>query len=117
LTEVILSFGKNGVIKSLQANGHAGFSKKGSDIVCSAITILIRTAMQVLSQTENVTFETDSSERGKLAFRVEIQKNLDDFEFSKLESRLKCVADFLRNGIKSVSREYPKNVLLRENLI
>lgn len=116
MTEVILSYGKNGVIKECEANGHAHFSKKGSDIVCSAVTILLRTAMQVLSQTENITFDADTSSRGKLAFSVEIQKNLDFQKNLEVENRLKCVADFLRNGIKSISLEYPENALLREIL-
>ncbi len=114
MTEVIVSFGKNGVVKNFQANGHADFSKKGSDIVCSAVTVLIRTAMQVLSQTENITFNADSSKRGSLAFRVEIEENLDGLKKTEIESRLKCVTDFLRTGISSICEKYPENVLLRE---
>jgi len=114
MTEVVVSFDKNGVIKNLQANGHAGFSKKGSDIVCSAVTILIRTAMQLLSQTEYITLAADTSSRGKLAFCVEIEENLDGQRLTQVESRLKCIADFLRSGLSSLSEEYPENVLLRE---
>lgn len=114
MTEVVLSYGKNSVIKNFQANGHADFSKKGNDIVCSAITILVRTAMQVLSQTENITFEADTSSRGRLAFSVIIENDLDFEKKIEIESRLKCVSDFLRNGISSLSEKYPQNVQMRE---
>ncbi len=114
MTEVVVSFGKDGVIKKLQANGHAGFSRKESDIVCSAVTVLIRTAMQILSQTENITFNADSSSRGTLAFCVDIEENLAGPKRAETEARLRCVADFLRTGISSISESYPKNVLLRE---
>lgn len=116
MTEVTLLCGKNGVINECKANGHACFSKKGSDIVCSAITILLKTSMQVLSHTEFVTFKADTSSRGTLAFSVNIQENLEKNLLLEVESRLRCVADFIRNGIKSLSENYPENVLLREIL-
>lgn len=107
---VALSTGKNGALIQCKANGHAGFSKKGSDIVCSAVTILLRTAMQLLSQNENVALKADTLLRGNLAFRVEVKK-----ECPETELLLKCTADFIRCGIGSLTEEYPENVQLRED--
>jgi hypothetical protein len=109
MTVVTLSYGKNGVIKKCQANGHAGFSKKGSDIVCAAITILVRTAMQVLSHNENVLLITEPSARGSLSFTVEAKT-----ENPETEAQLKCIGDFLRTGIKALTKEFPENVILME---
>ena len=109
MTVVALSYGKNGVIKKCQANGHAGFSKKGTDIVCSAVTILIRTAMQVLSHNEDVLLIADASSRGSLAFTVEAKT-----ESPETETQLKCIGDFLRTGIKALTKEFPENVILTE---
>lgn len=111
MISVTLSYGKNGVLKKCEANGHACFSKKGTDIVCSAVTILLRTAAELLSHTENVAFEADFASRGNLAFRVEVKE-----ESPELESRLRCISDFIRVGIDSVSKEYPENVHLREEI-
>ena len=110
MTVVTLSYGRNGVIKKCQANGHAGFSKKGSDIVCSAITILIRTAMQVLSHNENVLIVSDASARGSLSFTVEAKS-----ENLETETQLKCIGDFLRTGFLALTKEFPENVILTED--
>ena len=112
MTYVTLFSGKNGVIKKCEANGHAGFSKKGSDIVCSAVTILLRTAMETFSQVETVTFDADTTARGKLSFFLEA----DDGN-PLVEARLKGVSDFLRNGLKSLSEEFPEYVFFDETSI
>ena len=109
MTAVTLPTGKNGVLIKCQANGHADFSKKGSDIVCSAVTVLLRTAMQVLSQSEGVALNADTSSRGNLAFCVEVTVDKPETEFC-----LKYTADFLREGFKTLSKEYPKNVSFTE---
>ncbi len=109
MTAVTLSTGKNGVLIKCQANGHADFSRKGSDIVCSAITILLKTAMQFLSRNKDVTLEADTSSRGNLAFCVEVTVDKPETEFC-----LKYTADFLREGFKTLSKEYPQNVSFTE---
>ena len=109
MTVITLSCGKNGVLKKCEANGHACFSKKGTDIVCSAVTILLRTSMQVLSHTEDVSLIAETSTRGNLAFSVEAKdENLET------EIRLKYVADFIRNGIGSLAKDFPENVSFYE---
>lgn len=108
MTVVTLSCGKNGVLKC-EANGHADFSKKGTDIVCAAITILIRTTMQVLSHTDDVFLTADTSTRGNLAFTAEAKA-----ENPETEIRLEYAADFIRNGIKSLEKEFSGNVKFLE---
>lgn len=117
MTEVTLSCGRNGAVKTCEANGHACSSRKGSDVVCAAVSAILKTAMLVLSHTENVAFDADVSARGKLAFRAGMQENLGGPDKIEAESRLRCVADFIRSGVSSVSDEYPGYVLLRENTI
>lgn len=98
-----------GCFKSLEASGHAGFSSRGRDIVCAAETSILRTALQVLEQTEGILLNKNDASRGTLAFSVEVKSSSE-----KLEERLKCTADFVRAGIKSLAEEYPEHVLLRE---
>lgn len=109
MTSITLSYGKNGVIKKCQANGHANFSKKGTDIVCAAVTVLIRTAMQVLSHNEDVLLIADASARGNISFSVEAKT-----ESPETEAQLKCIGDFLRTGILALTKEFPENVILTE---
>ena len=109
MTEVVVRLGNDGCVEELKANGHAGFSGRGGDIVCSAVTVLIRTAMEVLSRTDGIELESTVAERGRLAFRV----RKGPAGSVELESRLRCVAEFLTSGIGSVSREFPENAVLR----
>ena len=78
MTEVLLVCSKDGCFKSVSASGHAGFASKGKDIVCAAESMLLRTAMEVLEQTENVALESDVSERGKLFFSAECKDSSKD---------------------------------------
>lgn len=97
------------MLKNCKANGHAGFSKSGTDIVCAAVTTLMRTSMEVLSHTENVKLIADTSTRGNLAFTVEVKDCA-----SEAEARLKCVADFIRDGSRWLEGQFPENVNFQE---
>ncbi|MDO4506964.1 MAG: ribosomal-processing cysteine protease Prp [Spirochaetales bacterium] len=107
MTTVELVCDGDGCIKRCNASGHAAFSHKGGDIVCAAESILFNTVLELLMETSGVVLETDKSSRGNLAFSVE-EKGSGNTE------RLKCMADFLRCGLKSISEQYPEHVLLRE---
>lgn len=114
MTDVLLVCNKSGMFKSVKALGHASYSSKGSDIVCAAITILLRTAIDVLEKTDGISLSVDSSSRGNLAFLVEDAKEKTLDEITK--SRLICVGDFLRQGLSSLAQEFPENVQLRETI-
>ena len=75
MTTITLVKARSGLSISCKALGHSGFAKSGEDIVCSAVTILMRTALQVLSQTSGIDFETDTSLRGNLSFSAKVIKN------------------------------------------
>ena len=81
--------------------------------MCAAVTVLLRTAMQVLSDITGVTVHGDIGLRGKLAFRVEVKDGLTEKNYGRLIG----AADFLHKGISTLSREYPQHVLfeLRDN--
>ena len=109
MTDVLLICSKDGLLKGFKASGHSGFAKKGYDIVCASESFLLRTAIELLENTEGLVANTDNSTRGYLALSVEPL-----LKSSLLEERLRCIADFLRCGIKSLSVEYPEYVQLRE---
>src|SRR5574344_867769 len=108
MIEVLLVCCKDGAFKSCTASGHAEFAVKGKDIVCAAVTELLRTAVQVLQETKGMSVNVETPSRGKLAFSVEVYGGSEQTE------RLKCTADFIRLGVKNLAEEYPANVLLRE---
>ncbi len=94
---------------SCEAKGHSGFAPEGSDIVCAAVSVLLRTTAQVLLEFLGEAVEIDSSVRGRLSFSVD--KKIDGET-----CRLVYAADFLRNGIKTLQLEYPGHVFLQEQI-
>ena len=108
MTVVNLTFNSRGELLGCCSKGHAHYASSGSDIVCAAVTVLLRTTLQVLLESYGQSVQTDITTRGTLAFRVaqEVQDR----------ARLKYAGDFLRNGIKSLEIEYPQHVRLRENI-
>ncbi|MBR1536904.1 MAG: ribosomal-processing cysteine protease Prp [Treponema sp.] len=108
MISIALSYGKNCAIKC-KANGHANFSKKGEDIVCSAVTVLLRTAAEVLSHTENVSLIFSAPGRGNLSFEASAKSESD-----KTHLQIECIGDFLRTGLKALTKEFPENVVFTE---
>ncbi len=109
MTEVTLVQSKAGVFEAFYAEGHAGFAAIGSDIVCAAVTVLLRTALQLLSDTDGVSIQADVAETGKLSVLVTHAE-------PSMEQRLVCIADFVRTGISALESEYPQHVALREQI-
>lgn len=105
MTSVLVERNKKGVLLSCKAEGHAGYAKRGSDIVCSAVTVLLKTTLQIISELLGVKLEADASERGKLSFKI---LSFD----SDSERELKYAGDFLVTGLSSISEEYPENLEL-----
>ena len=103
MTKVLLVCRADGGFVSCRASGHASFAKKGSDIVCAAASVVLRTVMELLEQTEGVTLDADTSSRGFIEFRVTSSS-------AEAAGRLKCAADFIRIAFLSLAREYPSNV-------
>ena len=107
MTNIHLVFCQNGKLKACRAEGHSGYGKKGYDIVCATVSILMRTAVQTLSKLKGVKVESDLSTRGIVDFRVE------QTEFSeKLDAELEFAGKFLEDGFSSLASEYPENVIL-----
>lgn len=87
--------------------GHASFSENGTDIVCSAVSVLVYTLLNMLKDEE-------SDKRLKLNreivragyFCVEVEP----FDFSK--NRTKGIIDTVVMGLALLNQEYPENVRL-----
>ena len=94
---------ENGILRSCKASGHAGAGKTGSDIVCAAVSVLMRTAVRVLSNRKGVTVRYEVPEPGLLFLEADYTSGRDF---------LSAVGVFLIEGIASVVEEYPNNCRL-----
>ena len=103
MISVLLAGGRG--FLACEAKGHALFDQKGRDIVCAAVTVLVRTAAQTLDGRQGVAFEGAAPERGTLSFEARA-----DGDLAKAE--LKFAADFLKKGFESLAKEFPQNIQL-----
>ena len=88
-----------GLLRSCRVSGHAGAGKRGSDIVCAAVSVLTRTIVRVLSGMEGVIIRGSIPEQGN--FWMEAEYSAEGREF------LAAAGAFLIEGLLSVSEEFP----------
>ena len=100
MISVLLELDERGELLSVEASGHANSGMKGHDIVCAAVTILLRTTVQALG---SVQADIQAEQRGSLSFRV--------LSYGETQSeKLRYAAEFLWLGIDSLREEYPQAV-------
>lgn len=114
MTKVLLQCDKDGRLVSCSANGHAGYAKSGSDIVCSAVTILMRTTLQVLSESDLLELKVNAEKPGSLSFSAKIKSAEKS---SELESKLLYSGQFLESGFNSLAEEFPEYVKITKEII
>jgi len=96
---------ESGLLKGCDVRGHAGAGKRGSDIVCAAVSVLAGTAQTVLSGREGIAARSDAPRRGVFTLETKaLSKAGQDF--------LAAVGAFLVEGFASVAREYPQNCVM-----
>ncbi|MCL2180626.1 MAG: ribosomal-processing cysteine protease Prp [Treponema sp.] len=94
----------DGTLRSCKASGHAKAGKNGGDIVCAAVSVLMRTAFITLSDRKGVTARYSAPEKGQMRLEAGYEAEGKDF--------LYAAGVFLINGLSSVAKEYPKNCSL-----
>jgi uncharacterized protein YsxB (DUF464 family) len=95
---------EDGVLLTCTAEGHSKAGKAGTDIVCAAVSVLMRTALSVLSNRVGITVRGGAPKPGQMW--LEANYDADGKVF------LSAVGDFLIEGLRSVAEEFPKNCKL-----
>jgi len=88
-----------GLIRSCAVQGHAGSGKRGSDVVCAAVSVLTRAFARSLAERQGVSIRGSMSEQGN--FQVEVEYTAEGKDF------LAGAGSFLIEGLHSVSTEFP----------
>ena len=89
----------------LDVNGHADFAESGRDIVCSAVSVLVRTAGRILLSQLNNNCEYESD--GKGSFRLKVLKATEG-----KRDWIRGITDFLLNGLSDLEKDFPAFVKL-----
>jgi uncharacterized protein YsxB (DUF464 family) len=100
----------SGLLRSCRVQGHAGAGKRGSDVVCAAVSVLTRTFILILSGRKDIIIRGSIPDRGD--FNVEVECKPEGREF------LAGAGAFLTEGLLSVQAEFPdycKVIIERRN--
>ena len=95
---------ETGNLSSCSASGHAGAGETGTDIICAAVSVLMRTLVRVLSNRKGISIRSAAPEPGRLWLEIEYTAEGSDY--------LSAAGDFLITGLGSVADEFPKNCKL-----
>ena len=106
MVQVLLECSSEGLLQTCTAEGHADYAPKGHDIVCAALSCLLRTVLAQLEKSKTLVVKMQIQNRGILAFSVEEFDKNDEF-------LLKYASDFLKTGISQLVEEFPEHISLR----
>lgn len=95
----------SGLLAEVDAEGHAGFARRGRDIVCAAATLLLRTVARTFEGDSGYIVEGSAESRGRLHFSVRPATGTDT-DWGK------GVTEMFVKGIDDLSREFPKHIEL-----
>ena len=104
MLRVAVQLDSRGLLRGYRASGHAGFARRGRDIVCAAATSLLRTVAAELSTHDELQCHGSAGE-------VELVLHVGDVPPSRAEW-LRGVSDTLRRGLDDLQREYPRSVVV-----
>jgi uncharacterized protein YsxB (DUF464 family) len=100
MIEIDAALDEAGLLMSCKVTGHAKAGPKGSDVVCAAVSVLIRTAFRIFSGREGVILRGGAPERG--IFRMETDYSGSGRDF------LSGAGAFLIEGFTSVAELHPE---------
>ncbi|HOO27906.1 MAG TPA: ribosomal-processing cysteine protease Prp [Lachnospiraceae bacterium] len=90
---------QDGSYDSFSCSGHAGFSVKGKDIVCAAVSILVINTANAMEQFTDAKFECSSESTIEWKF------------LSAPDAGAKLLMDSMLLGLKEIQNEYGKRYL------
>lgn len=90
----------------MKVTGHSEIGQKGENLLCAAVSILVRTAFKTLASREGVVVVGSAALPGNLEFTVKaVPQEFDAWSLG--------VTDSLIIGLSSLEREYPGQLAIR----
>ena len=104
MIEIEAVLDESGILRACKAGGHAGAGRTGTDIVCAAVSVLMRTAVRSLNGKIGITVRWEAPEPGVLSLEADYTAEGSGFLFA--------TGVFLVEGLSSVAEEYPEHCRL-----
>jgi len=106
LLRVQIQLTRAGVIRSIRAQGHAGYAPSGSDIVCAAATALLRAAARTFERKAGIVVTGGAERRGEMALDViSIADGVSEWAAGASETVVQGLADIAAEFPDAVSVE------------
>ena len=105
MVRVLLVVSPDGLLRSFDAEGHAGAAAAGSNIACAAITMLLRTAGR-LCTAHGIAQDGGCGEPGAMRLAVSTVTPAH-------REWLRGVTDFVVRGVSDLQSEFPREIALR----
>jgi len=99
---------KDGMYIGFTSSGHSGYAEAGEDIVCSAVSVLVQTALLGILQTVNASAKYTIDERKNC-----IECTLTEEDSVKRE-KASLLIEVMYEGLCNVQRNYNKYLRVTE---
>jgi uncharacterized protein YsxB (DUF464 family) len=106
MVEVTVAIDSAGIVREISAVGHVGGYKKGSNPVCAAVTILVRTYLRLVESGGCEPVEGEAPKAGELFARI--GKPGED-----RQKQLLGAGEFLLTGLSDLQETFPQHCVLR----
>ena len=100
--------GPDGGVVTLCAFGHAGFDRRGRDIVCAGASAVVHTAVLGVTQAVGLPAAVRAGE-GYLELKLDSEKRPQG-----LWERAQAVLEAAILGVKEIARQYPRHVRVED---
>ena len=100
MIDITLRLNNIGCLLYIDAKGHSDSAVRGEDLICGAVSTLLRTVSRTLENEPDVKLD------GKIEERGDLQLGITLLEESK-ENWLCGVSAFLVTGLKDLASEHP----------
>ncbi|MBP5155351.1 MAG: ribosomal-processing cysteine protease Prp [Clostridia bacterium] len=91
---------ESGRLCGFRISGHSGYAGAGSDIVCAAVSAMVRLTVNTVSELFGTESHTEADEN-----TAEIS-----FSFKPGDERAELLIQGLKDELTALAREYPKNI-------
>ncbi|MBN1410591.1 MAG: ribosomal-processing cysteine protease Prp [Spirochaetales bacterium] len=108
LINVSIQLSKEDCLTSLKAEGHARQEKRGLDIVCAAVSTLLRTMARLLQEENGIAVDGSADREGEMELRVsEVPR--------EKKEKIKGMTGFLLKGLLDLKSDFPQNINITIN--
>ncbi len=107
MIKIFLKRDKEGFIKEFSIKGHAGYARRGKDIVCAGVSAIALTALGALEELAGIC--SFSEKRGNV--KCSIPENIS----RDAKEKARIILDTMAIGFKMIEREYKDYVLVLDD--